>query len=78
MIEQIGIFSANATETAWGGFQDIVNDFLAKKNNDGEYKQISRVFQNVDDDGYVILTIFYQWVKGPPNLGPFRTAPGGE
>lgn len=81
MVEQVSIFSSSTENDGWknSDIDNNINKFLAEKNEKGEYKSITRVMQNLSADGtYLVITIFYQWVKGEPDLGPFRTAPKGE
>lgn len=81
MIEQVAIFSRATDSDDWTKdiLENVINKFLLKKNEKGEYKSITRVIQNLNHEGtFCVITIFYQWTKGEPDLGPFRTAPRGE
>lgn len=78
MIEQVKMFSCSTHKDGWNEkIEDGMNKFLAEKREDGAQKEITRVY-HVESSGsyWLLVTIFYQWVEGPPNLGPFRTAPG--
>lgn len=80
MIEQVVIFSRHMNNESWAKepLDERINKFLAGKNEKGEYKNITRVIQNTNTDGtFFIITIFYQWVKGMPEMCPYRTPPGG-
>lgn len=81
MIEQVCIFGSLTDSDDWksGVIDSSINKFLAAKNEKGEYKSITRVVQSLKaQGGFLVITIFYQWVKGEPDLGPFRTAPEGS
>lgn len=79
MIEQVKMFGCHAHGDDWNkGTEDEMNKFIAEKREDGAQKEITRVYHVWDyHHSWLLITIFYQWVKGMPDEGPFRTAPKG-
>ncbi len=81
MVEQVRIFATNTTSDDWKNrvIDNQINQFLAKKREDGAKKEITRVFHVYNaDQAWLLITIFYQWMKDPPNMGPYRTPSEGE
>ena len=77
MIEQVRIFGYRTSVDTWQMiFSEKINTFLAEKNEKGEYKAITRVLQlTAADATFIVITIFYQWVKEMPDMGVYRTLP---